>query len=293
MKKSTLSKFCYTIFILFFMYSSSSCTNDLTEELSPEAEEIKDDIDQKLSTGDFTWKNWYLSVPINRGDGKATSIYYKDLEDANFTSSEDDYVWKNSNGSYTFKTKFTGYTTSGQYGTNKGKYCRTELREYWRGNQSTSDNWSMSSGYHKMESKLRVESIGGNKRTFVAQIHGYGGNSPATVKVAWDNGMIKLEYYVKPTSGSNWTSKYIVKKDLGYVGDSIFTIYLEIKSGKLRTKLYCSDRGINTGYKTQYDYKGNGYDYDNYFKTGNYFNWNKDKSATSKVRIYGVKTTHY
>jgi len=294
MRKSTIYKFCYSLLTLIFIYSSASCSNDLAEELSSETEEIKDNIDQKLSTGNFTWKNWYLSVPINRGNGKATSIYYQDLEAANFTNDESYYVKKNSNGSYTFKTKFTGYTTSGEYGLDKKKYCRTELREYWRGNQSTSDNWSMNSGYHKMESKLKVESIGGNKRTFVAQIHGYGGNSPATVKVAWDKGKIKLEYYIKPTNGrTDWTSKDIVKKDLGYVGHDIFTIYLEIKDGRLRTKLYCSARGINTGYVTQYDYDANGYTYDNYFKTGNYFNWNKDYNATSTVRIYGVKTTHY
>lgn len=293
MKKFTLYQYYYSISLLIFAFTFTSCSNDPIEEFVPESTETKEETDQKISTGDFTWKNWYLSVPINKGNGKATSIYYQDLENANFTSDESYYVKKNSNGSYTLKTKFTGYTTSGQYGLNKKKYCRTELREYWRGNQSTSDNWSMSSGRHKMESKLKVESIGGNKRTFVAQIHGYGGNSPATVKVAWDNGEIKLEYYVKPTNGrSDWTSKDIVKKNLGYVGSEIFTIYLEIKNGKLRTKLYCSPKGINTGYVTQYDYVGNGYDYDNYFKTGNYFNWNKDYSATATVRLYGVKTTH-
>lgn len=293
MKKITFSGFYISLSILSFIFFTTSYSNNLTEELPSEIQEINDETSQKLSTGDFTWKNWYLSVPINRGNGKATSIYYKDLENADFTNDESYYVKKNSNGSYTFKTKFTGYTTSGEYGLDKKKYCRTELREYYRGNQSTSDNWSMNSGYHKMESKLRVESIGGNKRTFVAQIHGYGGNSPATVKVAWDKGQIKLEYYVKPANGrTDWTSKDIVKKNLGYVGSEIFTIYLEIKDGRLRTKLYCSTKGINTGYVTQYDYDANGYTYDNYFKTGNYFNYNKDYKATSTVRLYGVKTTH-
>jgi len=152
----------------------------------------------------------------------------------------------------------------------------------------------MTEGYHKMESKMKVMEIGGNQRTFVAQIHGYGGESPALVKVAWDKGDIKLEYYTKPTNGrTKWTNKDIVKKNLGYVGHEAFTIYLEVKDGKLRTKLYCAPAGINTGYVTQYDYAGNGYTLPNYFKTGNYFNWDKDHVATASVKMYGIKTTHY
>lgn len=291
MKKNTFNSTSLTILSLLFIFMLTSCSNDLAEELAPENQES---IEQKVSKGDFTWQNWYLSVPINRGNGKATSIYHEDLASGNFTNDQDQYVKKNSDGTYTFTTKFTGYTTSGEYGLNQKKYCRTELREYWRGNQSTSDNWRITEGYHKLESKMKVEQIEGNKRTFVAQIHGYGGNSPALVKVAWDHGEIKLEYYVKPTNGrTTWTNKDIVKKDLGYVGGEAFTIYLEVKNGKLRTKLYCSPKGINTGYVTQYDYAGNGYTLPNYFKTGNYFNWNKDYNATATVKMYGIKTTHY
>ncbi|WP_025743780.1 polysaccharide lyase family 7 protein [Aquimarina pacifica] len=295
MKKITFTLITRILFTLLFTYTFISCTNDLTDAIPEESVTAEADITQKVATGSFNWQNWYLSVPLDRGDGsgKATSIYYEDLEDANFTSSEDDYVWKNSDGSYTFKTKFTGYTTSGQSSTGGSKYCRTELREYWQGNQSTSDNWVMDSDTHILESTMEMVACGGNERTFVGQIHGYNDNNPATVKVAWDNGEIKVEYYVKPSSGE-WTSDDIVKKDLGYVGYDKFTLKIKVENGKLYTSVECSDRGLDTGYEYHYDYKSNGYNdrYTNYFKTGNYFNWNDDKSETCEVRMYGISTYH-
>ncbi len=294
MKKTTFKLFTYTLTAILCIYTFTNCTNNLTDEIPTELENAEFEVSQKVATGNFNWKNWYLSVPINRGDGKATSIYYEDIEDANFSSAEDDYVWKNSDGTYTFKTKFTGYTTSGSYSTGtSGKYCRTELREYWRGNQSTSDNWVMDGDTHFLESTIKMNSCGGNERTFVAQIHGYNENNPATVKVAWDNGEIKIEYYVKPSSGE-WTSKDIVKKDLGYVGFDKFTIKVKVEDGKLYTALECDNRNLNTGFEYHYDYDANGYNdrYTNYFKTGNYFNWNSDKSATCQLTMYGIATYH-
>ena len=95
------------------------------------------------STGDITFKNWYLSIPIDRGDGskKATSIYYNDLDNNTLSNAEREYFDFNSDGSFKMNTKFTGYTTSGYKSLNQSGYCRTEFREYYQGNQTTSDNW--------------------------------------------------------------------------------------------------------------------------------------------------------
>lgn len=249
----------------------------------------------KLASRGFHWKNWYLSVPIKNNKNKATSIFYQDLESGNFTREQKKYVTKNADGSYTFNTRYTEYTTSGKYPTNtKGKYCRTELREFYRGNKDTKDNWSMKSGTHLMESTMIVDYCQGNSKTFVGQIHGYGDNSPATVKVAWDNGMIKLEYYTKPESGRQWTSKYIKKTNLTRVDGAEFTIGIRVVNGVLSCSVKCPSKGIDTGYKTFYNYKKNGYakKYTNYFKTGNYFNWNKDKSKTCQVTMLGIHTEH-
>ncbi|MFK7982318.1 MAG: polysaccharide lyase family 7 protein, partial [Saprospiraceae bacterium] len=108
----------------------------------------------------ITWENWYLSVPVDRGNGKATSIGYQDIIEDKLTSEAAKYFYENEDGSYTMWTTFTGFTTSGlsQLG---DKYCRTELREYWRGNQDTNDNWSMATGVHVLESTMQVDFVEG------------------------------------------------------------------------------------------------------------------------------------
>ena len=246
------------------------------------------------------WENWYLSVPVDRADGsgKATSIYYEDIEALNLTSAEKVFFDQNSDGSYKMNTRYTGYTTSGQYGLDEAKYCRTELREYWQGNQSTSDNWSMESGTHIMESTLKVESIGGDGRTYVGQIHGYPtedlSKSPATIKVQWNNGDIVLEYYTADgVVDGEWTVANDVATTVAEVGYEKFTIKIKIEDGKLFLAVICDNKDVNTGYIEYYDYVGNGYAYDNYFKTGNYFKWNDDYAETSEVTLYGVATYHY
>ncbi len=259
----------------------------------PTEEETTDETEQKS----IIWKNWYLSVPINRGNGKATSIYYETIENDALTSDQKKYFYKNTDGSYTFYTEFTGYTTSGEYALNKKKYCRTELREYWRGNQSTSDNWPMNSGTHVLETTLKVNYCQGSKQTYIAQIHGIKNealglkNSPATVKAQWYDGDIVIEYYQKPNSGE-WTSDGDAKVTIGQVDNEKFTLNLKIEDGKLACKLVCASKNINTDYITLYDYAGNGYTYDNYFKTGNYFKWDSDYTKSSEVLLYDVKTTH-
>ncbi|GAA4272771.1 hypothetical protein GCM10022258_20650 [Aquimarina gracilis] len=263
-------------------------------ETNPDVASPDQDTEQEQN---FIWKNWYLSVPIDRGNGKATSIYYEAIENNTLTDDQLAYFYKNNDGSYTLYTKFTGYTTSGEYALDQKKYCRTELREYWRGNQTTSDNWSMTTGTHIMESTLKVNFCEGNKQTYVAQIHGIKNealglqNSPATVKVQWYDGDIVIEYYKKPESGE-WTSQGDGKITIGKVDNEKFTIFLKIENGKLLYKLICGAKNIETAYVTVYDYVGNGYSYENYFKTGNYFKWDDDYTQSAEVILYSVKTTH-
>lgn len=267
------------------------------EVYGTQGDDIQEPEEPTTDTNTVTWKNWYLSVPINDGNG-STSIYYQDIETMDLSSEEQQYFSQNSDGSYSMFTKFTGYTTSGEKDLDSGSYCRTELREYYRGNQSTSDNWSMNSGTHIMESTLTVNSCGGDGRTYVGQIHGYKTgsltNSPATVKVQWNNGDIRLEYYVaagKDDDGE-WTSSNDIVATIGEVDNEKFTIKIKIENGKLYLALICDAKGIKTGYEEHYDYDTNGYTYDNYFKTGNYFKWNDDYKETAEVTLHGVSTYH-
>lgn len=251
---------------------------------------------------DIIWKNWYLSVPINNGEGKATSIFYEDIINDNLTPEEREYFYYDgTSGSYVMWTKFTGYTTSGYYELDGDAYCRTELREFWQGNQTTSDNWYMNVGEtHVLESTLNVDYVEGSRgRTFIAQIHGKTStipgidNGPATVKVLWEKGEIEVEYYVKPPNPEGeWTSDYNAKSERVRVDNEVFTIKLKVVDGVLSWALKCEQKGIDRDYVELFDYSTNGYHYDNYFKTGNYFQWKSDYVSTSQVRLYNALTHH-
>ena len=265
------------------------------EEQEEEEEEEEEEETQTEDASKITWKNWYLSVPINNGDGKATSIFHEAIENNTLTSEQSEYFFKNEDGSYTLFTKFTGFTTSGLSELND-KYCRTELREYWQGNQTTTDNWPMNTGTHILETTLKVDFVEGNDRTIVAQIHGkestgISGN-PATIKIRWNSGTIQLDYYTKPDAGEAWTSAFDEKLDVGKVDNEVFTFKIKIEDGKFYYALDCEAKNIETGYTLVYDYVGNGYIHENYFKTGNYYGWNADYEKTAQVILYEVKTEH-
>ena len=293
-------KIIFRIFLLISIFSFTNCAKEeavVKEIIEEEVEEIEEEV-VVIEDTNFVWKNWYLSVPIDRGDGskKATSIYSDEIINESLSSEEKKYFYKNTDDSYTFYTKFTGFTTSGGAELDAGKYCRTELREYWKGVNDTDDNWYMDSGTHEMESTLKVNYCEGNGQTYVAQIHGKQSatlsGSPATVKVQWKNGDIVIEYYEKPANGV-WTSDYDEKITIGKVDNEKFTIKLRVKDGKLEYGLICETKSINIDYTVLYDYVSNGYNFDNYFKTGNYFKWNDDYTKASEVVLYGVKTAHY
>lgn len=288
------------------MLTISSCASEdpFVEEKEEEKEIEKpvDDEDKEpvVTEPKIEWENWYLSVPVDRdpstGEGKATSIFYEDIVNDNLSAEAAEYFYYNEDeNSYTMYTKFTGFTTSGLSELND-KYCRTELREFWKGSQNTSDNWPMTTGTHILESTVNVDYCEGSGQTYVAQIHGIETEglegSPATVKVQWKKGDIVIEYYVKPSGDDPWTSKYDEKITIGTVDNEKFTIKIKIEGGKLYYGLVCEALSINKGYTLVYDYVGNGYLHDNYFKTGNYFKHNSDYTQSSQVVLYEVITIH-
>ena len=282
------------LFIIVPIFGTYSCSSSDNEEEIVKEAEIDD---TPTEDPKIVWKNWYLSVPLNRGDGSATSIYYQAIENNTLTTDQSQYFYKNTDGSYTFFTKFTGFTTSGEATLNGGKYCRTELREFWQGNQTTSDNWSMDTGTHILETTLKVDFVEGNGRTIVAQVHGIETTglvgSPATIKIRWNSGVIQLDHYIKPNDGDPWTSDSDTKKDVGTVDNEVSTFKIKIEGGKFYYALICEAKNINTDYTFVYDYVANGYAYNNYFKTGNYYGWNSDYLKTAQVVLYEVKTDHF
>ncbi|MFV9550913.1 polysaccharide lyase family 7 protein [Algibacter sp. PT7-4] len=296
MKKPIIT--CFILCAILVIYNCSTSEEPSNKSTEEEVEVIDEEVEEELpteNTPNIVWKNWYLSVPLNNGSGKATSIFYEAIENNSLTSAQSKYFYKNTDGSYTLFTQFTGYTTSGQSELGD-KYCRTELREFWKGNQTTTDNWLMNTGTHILETTLKVDYVEGNGRTIVAQIHGKETTglegAPATVKIRWNSGTIQLDYYTKPDTGQPWTSAFDEKLDVGVVDNEIFTFKIKIENGKFYYGLVCETKGINTDYTLIYDYVGNGYAHENYFKTGNYFGWHDDYVKTAQVTLIKVKTEH-
>ena len=266
------------------------------EETGEEQGEEEEGEETETEGSIIEWQNWYLSVPLDNGQGKATSIFYQDIVNDNLSTEAKEYFYQNEDGTYTMFTRFTGFTTSGPAGLGD-RYCRTELREFWRGNQTTQDNWFMDEGTHILETTLNVDFVEGNGRTIVAQIHGKESDgidgSPATVKIRWNSGMIQVDHYVKPDEGEPWTSAFDTKFNIGQVDNEIFTFKLKVEDGKCYYALFCEAKGINIDYTLMYDYVGNGYRHWNYFKTGNYFGWHDDYEKTAQVTLRKVVTQHY
>jgi len=274
-------RFFKKIFIFSISTLIFSCGSDTVDNTNNDIKDIKDienidsvdddetsemeDDQTDITTNNIVWKNWYLSIPIKNASNKATSITYQDIIDNNLSPTEAEYF----------------------------------LREYWQGNQDTNDNWYMDSGTHILESTLKVDFAGGNNDTkvYVAQIHGketdnVTGN-PATVKIMWLNGEIIVDYYTKPKDGEEWSSNYDNKISFGNVENEKFTVKIKIENGVFYFGLLCDTQNIDTKYTKVFDYKSNGYIHSNYFKTGNYFIWDKDSIENAQVTLYDIITNHF
>ena len=117
-----MKKAIFIFLILGVLYSTYSCSSSDNEEKKEIIEEeIEEPIEPPTEDPKIVWKNWYLSVPINRGDGNATSIFYQAIINNALTTAQSEYFYKNTDGSYTMFTKFTGFTTSGEATLNGGK----------------------------------------------------------------------------------------------------------------------------------------------------------------------------
>ncbi|TVO33955.1 hypothetical protein FOF44_14375 [Vibrio algivorus] len=96
----------------------------------------------KAPSSNFDLLDWYLSIPLDEGDGYATSIKENELA----ASYEDDFFYTGSDGGMVFYTPVKGYKTS-----ENTKYVRTELREMLRrgdtskSTSGTENNWAFSS----------------------------------------------------------------------------------------------------------------------------------------------------
>ncbi|MCA0936942.1 polysaccharide lyase family 7 protein [Vibrio alginolyticus] len=279
----------------------------------------------KAPSSNFDLLDWYLSVPVDEGDGYATSIKENELA----ASYEDDYFYTGSDGGMVFYTPVKGYKTS-----ENTKYVRTELREMLRrGDTSKSttgseNNWAFSSipsSNHSdfggidgvMDATLAVnhvttttsnqEQVG---RIVIGQIH------------AEHNEPIRLYYHKLPgnTNGAIYFAHETSKSDGGdetwynLLGNMVtssgnlnstsnpsdgialneeFSYNITVDGDTLSVSI--SQGGSQLAYQTV-DMSGSGYDDASnymYFKAGIYLQDNtSDDDDYAKVTFYELSNSH-
>ena len=197
--------------------------------------------------------------------------------------------------------------------TTNSSYSRTELRELINPSNSK-ENWTLLEG-GEMTGSLKVKEVSDNNssnydyhRVIVMQIHGiiseedmdtYGfssNNGPPLIKIYWVDGYVWCHKkslvnentsgndLIQPYSSSNnlWTDD---KDNLGYVGYDSFKFRITASDAKIEVQL-----NNNTPIVYQ-DTSLDKWQYENYFKAGNYL-ITTDTNAFSYVKYYNLNITH-
>ncbi|MGR5556589.1 polysaccharide lyase family 7 protein [Vibrio fortis] len=273
----------------------------------------------------FDLLDWYVSIPVDEGDGYATSIKENTL-DAGY---EDEFFYTGSDGGLVFYTPVEGVTTSS--GT---KYVRTELREMLRrGDTSYStsgkgNNWAFSSipsseqaAFGGIDGRLNAtlavnhvttttsntEQVG---RIVIGQIHAEK-NEPIRLYYHKlpnnDKGAIYFAHETSKSTGGDETWYNLLGNmvtsdgDLnslsnpsdGIALDETFSYSIVVEGDKLITTI--SQNGTELAAK-EVDMKNSGYDdADNYmyFKAGIYLQDNtSNDSDYAQVTFYQLDNSH-
>ncbi|WP_240352427.1 polysaccharide lyase family 7 protein [Agarivorans sp. Alg241-V36] len=279
----------------------------------------------KAPSGNFDLLDWYLSIPVDEGDGYATSV--KEVELA--ASYEDNYFYTGSDGGMVFYTPVKGVTTSS--GT---KYVRTELREMLRrGNTSYStsgkdNNWAFSSIPSSSQSAFggidgvldatlavnHVTTTSSNNeqvgRIVIGQIHAEG-NEPIRLyyhKLPGNsNGALYFAHETSKSDGGNETWYNLLGSMVSSNGDlsstsnpsngialnEEFSYTITVNGDSLTAKI--SQNGSQLASKT-INMSGSGYDDSSnymYFKAGIYLQDNSSNDSDyAKVTFYKLTNTH-
>ncbi|MCL9774573.1 polysaccharide lyase family 7 protein [Vibrio methylphosphonaticus] len=279
----------------------------------------------KAPSGNFDLLDWYLSIPIDEGDGYASSV----KENALAASYEDEFFYTGSDGGMVFYTPVKGVTTSS--GT---KYVRTELREMLRrGDTSNStsgkaNNWAFSSiasseqsDFGGIDGSLKatlavnhVTTTSSNQeqvgRLVIGQIHA-SSNEPIRLyyhKLPGNsNGAVYFAHETSKSDGGNETWYNLVGNMVNSSGDlsstsnpssgialnEEFSYDITVDGDSLIVTL---SQGSTQLAKKTVNMSGSGYDdADNYmyFKAGIYLQDNSsDDDDYAKVTFYELTNTH-
>ena len=259
---------------------------------------------------EINFSNWKLTLPVDEDENGSPDEYYpSDLVDNGYRTLDPilPYMYDDtSDGSIVFYTFPETSTTN-------SSYSRTELRELINPNNAL-DNWTLSDG-GEMTGRLKVSLISQDNassydyhRVIVMQIHGIiseddmntynfsSTNGPPLIKIYWKDGYIWChkkslvdestsgEDLVQPYTSSNnfWTD---VKNNLGYVGFEPFNFRITASDAQIEVQL-----NNNTPVMYQ-DISLDKWQYNNYFKAGNYLG-TTDPQGFCYVKYYDLTATH-
>lgn len=277
--------------LLLLLFSSCGTPKSITQS-------VQEKIVPKV---DLT--HWKVTVPASKGEGKPISVEPPEILD--YANNEDlkEFMYNDStDGSVVFYAYPAASTAN-------SKYSRSELREQMvPGSNNT--NWTFKQGgYMKVTlsvPEVTKDSKGKFHKIIIAQIHGRltneqrdligqkDNNAPPILKVYWQEGKIRVKTKILADRKVNDVD--ILKKE-AWTDDEGYYFLKRVDHQKVTIEVIVSDGRMEVimDGKEKAVYKDKSIErwgiFENYFKTGNYFN-SRDEGSHGKVKIYDLEVSH-
>lgn len=247
--------------------------------------------------------HWKVTVPASKDGEKPISVEPPEILD--YANNEDlkEFMYNDStDGSIVFYAYPAASTAN-------SKYSRSELREQMvPGSNNT--NWTFKQGgYMKVTlsvPEVTKDSKGKFHKIIIAQIHGRltneqrdligqkDNNAPPILKVYWQDGRIRVKTKILVDRKVNDVD--ILKKE-AWTDDEGYYFLKRADHDKVTIEVLVSDGRMEVimDGKEKAVYKDKSIErwgiFENYFKTGNYFN-SRDEGSYGKVKIYDLEVSH-
>lgn len=259
---------------------------------------------------DINFSNWKVTLPIDANNNGSPDEYQpNELKNFGYQTLESvqPFMYDDADDS---SLVFYAYP---DVSTTNSSYSRTELRELINP-ENARENWTLLEG-GEMTGRLKVKQVSQSEesnydyhRIIVMQIHGiiseedmnthnFTSNSgPPLIKIYWKDGFIwchKKSLVDENTSGTDLIQPYSVanhlwtdvKNNLGYVGYEPFNFRITATDAKIEVQLN-NDTPI-----IYQDTSLDKWQYENYFKAGNYL-ISTQENAYAYIKYYNLSVTH-
>jgi len=259
---------------------------------------------------DVNFSNWKVTLPIDENNNGSPDEYQPhQLSNRGYQTLQavQPFMYDDTDDSSIV------FYTYPEISTNNSSYSRTELRELINPSNAR-ENWTLLEG-GEMTGRLKVQDVSENNQSnddyhkiIVMQIHGIiseedvnthgfsGNNGPPLIKIYWKDGYIwchKKSLVDETTTGDDLIQPYTssnnfwidIKDNLGYVGYNPFDFRITATDAQIEVQLN------NNSPLVYQDVSLDKWQYENYFKAGNYL-ITTDNGAYSYVKYYNLEITH-